>query len=162
MRNVWRVFSILALSVAVSGCETGYTGLPATVFGNCAPDVQQRVQATDWSRMETIDIKTGEVLFSPTLIRLKPQHPYLFRIANEDKVAHHFQAREFFGAAAVKEVVQHDRFKKPCINSVWLAPNEKIEVQLVTGGPGEYEFVDGHFLIEYVDAGNATGLIVIE
>jgi len=162
MRNIWRVFSILALSIAVSGCETGYTGLPATVFGNCAPDVQQRVQATDWARMETIDIKTGDIMFSPSQIILKPQHPYLFRIVNEDKVGHFFQAREFFRAAAVKEVVQNDRLERPCIYSVWLAPQENIEIQFVTGGPGEYEYVDGKFLVEYFTAGNATGLIVIE
>ena len=162
MRNVWRVFSIMALSVALSACETGYTGLPATIIGNCAPDVQQRVQATDWSRMETIDIKTGEYVFSPSLIRLKPQHPYQFRIVNEENTRRRFQAREFFHAAAVKEVVQNNRFKRPCITSVWLAPYEKIDIQLVTGGPGEYEYVDGNFLFEYVTAGNASGIILIE
>jgi hypothetical protein len=162
MRNVWRVFSIMALLVAVSACETGYTGLHATALGNCAPDAQQRVQATDWSGMETIDIKAGEVLFSTSQIYLKPQHPYLFRIANEDTSGHYFQAREFFHAAAIKEVVKNNRYRKPCINSVWLAPQEKIEVQLVTGEPGKYEFVDGNFLVEYITAGNAAGIIVVE
>ncbi len=162
MRYVWRALSIMALLVTVSGCETGYTGLHVSVFGNCAPDAQQRVQATDWSRMETVDINTGEVMFSPSLIYLKPQQPYLFRIANDDDVVHFFQARDFFRDAAIKEVVKNNRLGKPCFNSVWMAPQEKVEVQLVTGGPGRYTYVDGNFIMEYVNGGSATGVIVIE
>ena len=162
MTNAWRFVSIAILLVGLTACQTARTGGPAFVLRNCADDALQRVQAADWSTMQTVEIKTGDVLFTPTTLRLKPGQTYLFRITNEDSVGHGFQAREFFKASAVKEVVRKGHFVGPCIDSVWLDPKETIEIQLVAGPAGEYEFVDGNSLVEYVVAGNAAGVIYVE
>ena len=161
--KAWRAMVIVALAFAISACAATYSGVETWKFDRCLEDGAEMVQSADWSTAEVIDILAGNVTFTPMLIRLKPGEPYVFRFANEEAASHVFQARDFLKAVALKSVLVGDQeIGGGCITAVWIAPHGTAEIAFVAGEAGEYEFVDSNFLLEYVDAGFASGTIVVE
>ena len=161
--KAWRAMGIVALAFAMSACAATYSGVETWKFDRCLEDSAEKVRSADWSTAKVIDIIPGDTMYTPMLIRLKPGEPYVFRFTNEEAASHVFQARDFLKTVAVKSVMIGDQeIGGGCISSVWIAPHGTAEIAFVAGEAGEYEFVDSNFLLEYVDAGFASGTIVVE
>lgn len=156
------VFVVAALS-ALSAC--GKDGEPITVFATppCIADPGKHIQAADWSKATTIDIRIRDDEFTPPLVRLKQNRPYVLRISNGDDTWRYFQAHDFFRTAAIDNLsVGKKDSAETCINVLVIPEQETAELRLVPTRDGEYSF-DSHFFFNpWVPGFGFGGNIIVE
>ena len=140
--------SVLALLVSACASQVGVSTEPLQWPNPCIADAAERVANVNWLEAETIDLRVRQGEFTPVLIRLKKDSPYVLRIANGDDGKRVFRSNEFFAAIALAKVIMGEtEFTKPCISAVTIAPRETAAVQFVAVRDGRYEFEDFPFLL---------------
>ena len=134
-----------------------------TEFGaKCVDDSAERVAKVNWLEAETVDLRIRQGDYTPTIIRLRQDSPYVLRISNRDDRNRIFRANEFFGAIALAKVTMGEfKSEASCISAVVVPARETAEVRFVAVRDGRYEFEDNPFLYAKVVAGYGSGIISI-
>jgi len=114
--------------------------LPACQFlpGRSAEELAQVVAATDWSRVEHVQIELRDSGVLPRELRLKAGQPYRLTLLNAGVNNHYFNAPEFYRSIAVRkaEVPRYAEIKAARITTLevfaaggtvelWFVPLEK-------------------------------------
>ena len=162
MKNAfrWLLYPALALMLAACAVSNGVY----TEFGaQCIADAAERVAKVNWLEAETVDLRVRQGTYTPTIIRLRQDSPYVLRIANGDDRNRIFRANEFFGAIALAKVTMGEfESDASCISAIAVPAMETAEVRFVAVRDGRYEFEDNPFLYAKVVAGYGSGVISID
>jgi hypothetical protein len=161
MMNAFRWFLYPAAALVLGACAVSngvYTEFGAT----CIADGAERVAKVNWLEAETVDLKIRQGTYTPTIIRLHQDSPYVLRIANGDDRNRVFRANEFFGAIALAKVTMGEfESEAPCISAIVVPAMETAEARFVAVRDGRYEFEDNPFLYAKAIAGYGSGVISI-
>lgn len=109
----------------------------------CEERDKRQLEGVDFSTARTINVRVRNNEFSPMVIRMAQNRPYVLRIRNRDDVSHVFSAPKFFDNVAIAAIaVDNDLVKEPCLRAVWLGPGQTVEILLLTLKDGHYVFED--------------------
>ncbi len=129
---------VLALAVGACAYPMDKTVLHA---GTCAPAAAQGLAKADWQRAETVEVALTEDGFEPVLLRLKKQHPYVFRFHNRDDRTRIVKATDFFTRNAVASAsLAGATVERPCLSGLNIAKGGSAEVRVLTLEEGRYGF----------------------
>ncbi len=162
MKNAFRWLLYPALALMLAACAVS-TGVYSGFGGQCVDDAAERVAKVNWLEAETVDLRIRQGTYTPTIIRLRQDSPYVLRIANGDDGNRIFRANEFFGAIALAKVtIGEFESDASCILAVVVPAMETAEVRFVAVRDGRYEFEDNPFLYAKAIAGYGSGVISID
>ncbi|MDP6786328.1 MAG: hypothetical protein QGI13_04280 [Rhodospirillales bacterium] len=140
--NAFRCFLYPVAALALAACAVSngvYTEFGAT----CIADSAERVAKVNWLEAETVDLRIRQGSYTPTIIRLRQDSPYVLRISNGDDSNRIFRANEFFGAVALAKVTMGEfESDESCISAIAVPAMETAEVRFVAVRDGRYEFED--------------------
>ncbi len=136
---------MLALVFALSACTTHQ---PAANQPLRAADA-----SIDWTHVKTIAIGLSDFEFSPDHLTLSAGQPVRLILSNTGSGKHDFSAPAFFAASAFRV-----GGTPPMAGKVSLAGNQKAEIDLVPGTPGQYPLDCTEFLHDML---GMTGQITV-
>jgi uncharacterized cupredoxin-like copper-binding protein len=141
----------VAMLVLLNGC--------ATV--DYAEDAKARVEAGDWSKMETVSVVLKEFSYTPSELKFKVGFPYRLQIQNKGKVKHYFTAEKFFKAIATRKVQSNadGEIKAPYFSALEVFPGRSLDLYFIPVKARSYKF---HCTIKGHEAKGMHGTIVIE
>ncbi len=100
------------------------------MLGGCRPDADKLVEAVDWSRARTVNIRINNDEFDPMILNLTQDNPYVLRFDNRDPYSHAFRAAAFFRSVALAKVVIDEReYSETCINSITVGAMQTAELR---------------------------------
>lgn len=112
-------------------------------FGPCPTLDVIAMGGVDWAQASVVDVRIRQDEFSPMVIGLERNRPYVLRFSNGDDSPHTFYAPQFFATAAVDRVRVGDAEQpQRCSASVRVGPGDTTEVWLVALADGRYPFRD--------------------
>ena len=158
----WVLYPAAALMLSACAVSNGvYTEFGGS-GGQCIADAAERVAKVNWLEAETVNLRIRHGDYTPTIIRLRQDRPYVLRIANGDDRNRVFRANEFFAAVALGKITMGDSvYEKACISGIAIPARETAEVRFVAVRDGRYEFEDIPLLYAPVMAGFGSGVISI-
>ena len=158
-----RIFFVVAALSVLSACSKDGELVTDFMIAPWVADPGRHIQAADWSKATTIDIRIRYDEFSPPLVRLKQNRPYVLRIINGDDTWRFFQAHDFFRTAAIDKLsVGKKDSAATCVNVLIIPEQETAELRLVPTRDGEYSF-DSHFFFNALVPGfGFGGNIIVE
>lgn len=162
MMNAFRWLLLPTMVLVLSACAVS-NGVHSEFGAKCIDDAAERVAKINWLEAETVDLGIRQGIYTPTIIRLRQDSPYVLRIANRDERNRIFRANEFFGAIALAKVTMGEfESEESCISAITVPAMETAEVRFVAVRDGRYEFEDSPFIFDQLISGGASGVIVIE
>lgn len=153
---------------------------PEPVISNCGPEKINRLRGVEWGFAKVIPVRVRQGEFSPLVIYLRRDMPYVFRFTNADDRAHTFAAPDFFEAVAVSHLpgtsgpepaaplpsaLVTAATPVPCnddVSAIKLPADATVELPLVTMRDGRYSFQDVFLYLPSSLTGGDIGVIVIE
>jgi hypothetical protein len=109
----------------------------------CSVDTKKHLKRVKWNNARTIDVRIRQGEYSPMIIGLTKDKPYILRIENADNKSRNFKAGEFFRSVALSRVAINGKEKRQdCITGVTVKPHQVAELELVAIRDGRYEFED--------------------
>lgn len=141
----------VAMFVFLNGC--------ATV--DYVEDAKARVEAGDWSKMETVTVVLKEFSYTPSELKFKVGVPYRLQILNKGKVKHYFTTEKFFKAIATRKVQSNadGEIKAPYFSALEVFPSRSLDLYFIPVRAGSYKL---HCTIKGHEAKGMHGTIVIE
>jgi uncharacterized cupredoxin-like copper-binding protein len=129
---------MLAIVLELGGCCRKYV---------C--DAGKRVNAADWSKMETISIGLTEYAFSPSNLVLKADTPYKLEIKNKGTIKHYFVSKKFFKAIATRKLQSNadGEIKAPYFTAIEVFPGRSLDLYFIPVIKGSYQLlctIEGH------------------
>ncbi|MBK8907502.1 MAG: hypothetical protein IPM60_06280 [Rhodospirillales bacterium] len=151
MRVVWRRAALAAVGAMLAGCASDGTHETA----GCIPDASGRAAEVDWSAAQTVDVRIRHDDFSPIVIGLLRERPYVLRFSNGDDERHEFSAPDLFRTVVLDGIAVDGRSQPAgCYTRVAVPANGTAEVRFMPLLDGRYEFKDTDlFGMTYVDLG---------
>jgi uncharacterized cupredoxin-like copper-binding protein len=110
--------------------------------------------AIDWSKAKAIDVGLSDFEFTPSHLTFAAGRPVRLMLTNTGSDRHDFSAPAFFADAAFRT-----GGTLPVKGGVSLAKDQKAEIDLVPGKPGQYELDCTEFLH---DMFGMTGHIAVQ
>jgi uncharacterized cupredoxin-like copper-binding protein len=107
----------------------------------------------DWTSAKTVTVGLSDFEFTPDQLTLRAGQPVRLILSNTGSGKHDFSAPAFFAAAAFRP-----GGTPPIAGKVSLAGNQKVEVDLVPGTPGQYPLDCTEFLHDML---GMTGQITV-
>ena len=156
------VFSILA-AATLGGCFAW--GEPVSTFWmkDCLEGTEQKLADTDFSTARQINIAIRQGDFSPMIVRLTQNRPYLLRIRNRDEWSHVFNAPDFFRSVAIAAVaVDNELIEERCFRAIALKPGQTAEIQLLAVKDGRFVFEDTRHVVPLVPPRGNGGVITVD
>lgn len=148
--------------LALAGCAY-HQGVNTLVTSRCVADAEQRVQEADWSQAKLVSLRIRQGEFSPMVLNLRVEQPYVLRITNGDDTSRVFRAAEFFENVALARVdVAGSVADESCIAAVVIGPRQTADVLFVTVRDGRYQFADNRVLSSLFDLGHPMGVIYVQ
>jgi hypothetical protein len=113
------------------------------VIPACSMDANKHLKRVKWKNARTIDVRIRQAEFSPMIIGLTKDKPYILRIKNADDKSRNFKAGKFFPSVALSRVAINGKEKRRnCVTGVTVQPHQVAELALVAVRDGRYEFED--------------------
>jgi hypothetical protein len=153
---------IVVTLVVAAGCGTDESTLEFAskfpllqgMIPACSTDAKKHLKRVKWKDARTIDVRIRQGEFSPMIIGLTKDKPYILRIQNADDKSRNFKAGEFFRSVALSRVAINGKAKRlDCITGVTVKPHQVAELELVAIRDGRYEFEDNFLSFFYGTAG---------
>jgi uncharacterized cupredoxin-like copper-binding protein len=103
-------------------------------------DAPARVEAADWSKMQTITVHMNESAFSPDRMAFALGVPYKLEIINNSTAKHYFIAEKFFRAIATHHVYNSDgEIRAPYFSSLTVYPGRSLNLYFIPVKKGFYD-----------------------
>lgn len=124
-------------------------------------DANSRVQAGDWSKMQTVSVTLNEYSYTPSELRFKTGVPYKLQIQNKGSSKHYFTSEEFFKGIATRKVQSNadGEIKAPYFSALEVFPDRSLDLYFIPVKKGTYRL---HCTITGHEAKGMHGVIVIE
>jgi len=171
-KTVAKVFGAAVLAVGLGACESvreftntyGIGDWGILIDENVCSEATDRVLAgIDFSEAKVIDIRVRNEEFTPMIIELTQNRPYILRISNRDNEERLFAAKEFLRNSAVSAVaIDNELLAEPCRSIYKLRDKQTLEIQLFTLNDGHYEFHDSSNILPFAVPTGAAGIINVE
>jgi uncharacterized cupredoxin-like copper-binding protein len=112
-------------------------------------DAKARVDAADWSKMQTVPVVLKEYSYTPSNLYFKVGVPYKLEIKNDGTVKHYFTAEGFFKAIATRKVQSNadGEIKAPYFSALEVFPSRSLDIYFVPVTKGSYRLnctIAGH------------------
>lgn len=162
-----RRVAIAILTVSTLGACSSWWGKedPVSTFWmrDCIENPEQALADVDFSTASQVNIAIRHGDFSPMIVRLTQNRPYLLRIRNRDDWNHVFNAPDFFKSVAIAAVaVDNELLEHRCFRSIVLKPGQTAEIQLLTVKDGRFVFEDTRHVVPLVPPRGNGGVITVE
>ena len=167
-----RGFGVAALVAGLAGCESvrnftdyySWSDWGMLMDENICSDAGDRVLAgVDFSEAKVIDIRVRNEEFTPMIVELTQNRPYILRVSNRDNEDRLFAARDFFRNTAISAVaIDNELLEQPCRSIFKLRDKQTLEIQLFTLSDGHFEFHDSSNIMPYAVPTGAAGIINVE
>lgn len=129
----------------------------------CVETRDRVLSGVDFSDAKVIDIRVRNEEYTPMIIELTQNRPYIIRIANRDDETRRFAAPSFLRDTAISAVaVDNELLEEPCRSVFKLERKQTLEIQLFTLNDGHYEFYDSSNILPYYVPTGAAGIINVE
>ena len=136
---------MLALAFALGGCATHQQAINQPLHAADA--------SVDWTHAQTVTVGLSDFEFTPDHLTLHAGQPIRLMLSNTGSGKHDFSAPAFFAASTFKM-----GGTPPIAGKVSLAGNQKAEIDLVPGTPGQYPLDCTEFLHDML---GMTGQITV-
>ncbi|HTJ64018.1 MAG TPA: cupredoxin domain-containing protein [Alphaproteobacteria bacterium] len=136
--------AVLVMVAALTGCASKTPATPPRTAD----------AAIDWSKAKEVDVGLSDFEFTPSRLTFTAGQPVRLMLANTGSDRHDFSAPAFFADAAFRS-----GGTLPVKGGVSLAKDQKAEIDLVPGKPGQYELDCTEFLH---DMFGMTGHIAVQ
>ncbi|MSO93276.1 MAG: hypothetical protein EXQ86_07740 [Rhodospirillales bacterium] len=153
----------LIAALALGGCWAW--GEPVSTFWmkGCVENPEQQLADVDFSTARQVNIAIRHGDFSPMIVKLTQNRPYLLRIRNRDEWAHVFNAPDFFRSVAIAAVaVDNELVEERCFRAIALKPGQTAEIQLLALKDGRFVFEDTRHVVPLVPPRGNGGVIMVE
>lgn len=175
MSRAWKL-SLTAGVLLLAGCANNpgvfsapggitnlYAGLSPDQINACNAAAASKVKSADWSRATTIQVNIRNDLFTPSVLRLRPNQPYRIRFVNADNWFRSFQADDFFQASAIRGMKFGGKGTDvTCTPTVTIGAGSSAEIEILPLKEGRYRWAENPMIFDFAWArGNATGAIVV-
>jgi len=162
MTAIWRGGLLLTSALILSAC-TRDGGVSSYLAGGCTDSSQQQFEKVDWEKVRTVKMRIRQGEYSPMVVNLTQNQPYIMRIENADDDNRVFRASKFFQSVAMaKASIGKETYLNDCIDAVSLDAGEVAELRFIAVRDGRYDFEDNSLLLALSSLGGASGSISIQ
>jgi hypothetical protein len=175
VRPARRALAVAAIA-ALAGCsstqesiESFFDGFDVSDWGmafdtrECAETRERVLDGVDFSDAKVIDVRIRNEEFTPMIVELTRNRPYILRVSNRDDEARRFAAPDFLKDTAISAVaLDNELLEEPCRSVFKLDRKQTLEIQLYTLDDGHYEFYDSSNILPYYVPSGAAGIINVE
>lgn len=106
---------------------------------NCEDASRLNLKSVDWPGAEINDIQIRNERFTPGTLVLQMNKPTVIRVFNADKAVRTFNAKEFFRAAIIFEILYDGRsVPETCIDAIRIRAGKWTEIKIVPLRQGDY------------------------
>ena len=110
--------------------------LPAV---DCEAASRMDLKSLDWPGAKFIEIRIRNERFTPGILVLERNTPTVIRVFNGDKAVRTFNAKEFFRAAVIFEILYDGRnVPETCIDAIRIGAGKWVEIKIVPLRQGDY------------------------
>ena len=106
---------------------------------DCDAASRMDLKSVDWPGVKIVDIQIRNERFTPGILVLQRNKPTVIRVFNADKEMRTFNAKEFFRAAVIFEILYDGRsVPETCIDAIRIGAGKWTEIKMVPLRQGDY------------------------
>ena len=106
---------------------------------DCQAASRLNLKSLNWPDAKIIDIRIRNERFTPGILVLQRNKPSVIRVFNADKSVRTFNAKEFFRAAVIFEILYDGQsVPETCIDAIRIGAGKWVEIKIVPLRQGDY------------------------
>ena len=159
--NCYKALKILLMSSGMLCSCTGDFLTETSAISTCKFEGKKLSSNYTWTQADILSVEVENNQFTPSLIELEKDKPYILSLSNKDENTQWFNADDFLKNSTIKKIIiDGAEIDESCPASVAVPPNKNSNIYLIPRNSGNYTFSHQNLFLELFSGGPVNLIFV--
>ena len=152
--NCYKALKILLISSSMLCSCTGDFLIETSSISSCKFEGKKLSSNSTWTQADILSVELENNEFTPSLIELEKDKPYILSISNKDDNIQWFNADNFLKNSTIhKIIIDGSVVESSCPASISVPPNKNSNIYVIPRTSGNYTFSNQNLFLELFSGG---------
>ena len=152
--NCYKALKILLISSSILGACTGDSLIETSAISSCKFEEKKLSPKYTWTQADILSVEIENDEFTPSLIELEKEKPYILSVSNTDQNTQWFNADDFLKNSTIhKIIIDGSIIDESCPASIAIPPNKNSNIYVIPRNSGNYSFSNQNLFLNLFSGG---------